>query len=299
MQDKLFSLPVVTQISPYLTQRQIGELPAIVVSHPKVRAAITLQGAHLIAWQPSGEKPVLWLSDKSLFAPDKAIRGGVPICWPWFGPAGEPAHGFARVQSWKLTAHDENEDGVMLTLVLESNPQTLKLWPHEFTLIARFRLGQHCEIELEAYGDFEATAALHSYFTVSDINGVEVSGLGNSYIDKVNNGEVASSDGKQRYPGRIDRIFTAAEDCSVINDTAGERQIEVYHHHHSDVVTWNPGVELSCSMTDMANEGYKTMVCVETARISKPLRSAGEKPARLATTFRLKKKAAASDNVNG
>lgn len=77
MQDKLFSLPVVTQISPYLTQRQIGELPAIVVSHPKVRAAITLQGAHLIAWQPSGEKPVLWLSDKSLFAPGKAIRGGV------------------------------------------------------------------------------------------------------------------------------------------------------------------------------------------------------------------------------
>lgn len=290
MQDKLFSLPVVTQISPYLSQRQVGELPAIIVSHPKVRAALTLQGAHLIAWQPSGEQPVLWLSDKSQFAPGKAIRGGVPICWPWFGPAGEPAHGFARNQPWTLSAHDENEDGVMLTLVLESNAQTLKLWPHEFTLIARFRLGQHCEIELEAHGDFEATAALHSYFTVSDISGVEVSGLGNSYIDKVNQGEIGSSDGKQRYPGRIDRIFTAAEDCSVINDPAVQRQIEVYHHHHSDVVTWNPGVELSCSMADMPNEGYKTMVCVETARINQPLRSAGEKPARLATTFRLKKK---------
>ncbi|WP_286881605.1 D-hexose-6-phosphate mutarotase, partial [Pantoea sp. UBA5037] len=287
---KLFSLPVVTQISPYLSQRQVGELPAIIVSHPKVRAALTLQGAHLIAWQPSGEQPVLWLSDKSQFAAGKAIRGGVPICWPWFGPAGEPAHGFARNQPWTLSAHDENEDGVMLTLVLESNAQTLKLWPHEFTLIARFRLGQHCEIELEAHGDFEATAALHSYFTVSDISGVEVSGLGNSYIDKVNQGEIGSSDGKQRYPGRIDRIFTAAEDCSVINDPAAQRQIEVYHHHHSDVVTWNPGVELSCSMADMPNEGYKTMVCVETARINKPLRSAGEKPARLATTFRLKKK---------
>lgn len=290
MQDKLFSLPVITQISPYLSQRQVGELPAIIVSHPKVRAAITLQGAHLIAWQPSGEQPVLWLSDKSLFSPGKAIRGGVPICWPWFGPAGEPAHGFARNQPWTLSAHDENEDGVMLTLVLESNPQTLKLWPHEFTLIARFRLGQHCEIELEAHGDFEATAALHSYFTVSDISGIEVSGLGETYIDKVNQGEIGSSNGRQRYPGRIDRIFTAAEDCSVINDPAAQRQIEVYHHHHSDVVTWNPGVELSCSMADMPNEGYKTMVCVETARINKPLRSAGEKPARLATTFRLKKK---------
>jgi glucose-6-phosphate 1-epimerase len=291
MQDKLFSLPVVTQITPYLSQRQVGDLPAIVISHPKVRAAITLQGAHLIAWQPSGEKPVIWLSDKTPFSPGKAIRGGVPICWPWFGPAGEPAHGFARNQTWTLSAHDQNDEGVILTFVLESNAQTKKLWPHDFTLFARFRLGQHCEIELEAHGDFEATAALHSYFTVADIAEVEVSGLGKTYIDKVENNVQGTSDGKQRYPGRVDRIFTQAEDCSVIHDKAGQRLIEVYHHHHSDVVTWNPGVELSCSMADMANDGYRTLVCVETARINTPLRSAGEKPARLGTTFRLRKKA--------
>lgn len=291
MQDKLFSLPVVTQITPYLSQRQVGDLPAIVISHPKVRAAITLQGAHLIAWQPSGEKPVIWLSDKTPFSPGKAIRGGVPICWPWFGPAGEPAHGFARNQTWTLSAHDENDEGVILTFVLESNAQTKKLWPHDFPLFARFRLGQHCEIELEAHGDFEATAALHSYFTVADIAEVEVSGLGKTYIDKVENNVQGTSDGKQRYPGRVDRIFTQAEDCSVIHDKAGQRLIEVYHHHHSDVVTWNPGVELSCSMADMANDGYRTLVCVETARINTPLRSAGEKPARLGTTFRLRKKA--------
>ena len=291
MQDKLFSLPVVTQITPYLSQRQVGDLPAIVISHPKVRAAITLQGAHLIAWQPSGEKPVIWLSDKTPFLPGKAIRGGVPICWPWFGPAGEPAHGFARNQTWTLSAHDENDEGVILTFVLESNAQTKKLWPHDFTLFARFRLGEHCEIELEAHGDFEATAALHSYFTVADIAEVEVSGLGKTYIDKVENNVQGTSEGKQRYPGRVDRIFTQAEDCSVIHDKAGQRLIEVYHHHHSDVVTWNPGVELSCSMADMANDGYRTLVCVETARINTPLRSAGEKPARLGTTFRLRKKA--------
>lgn len=190
-----------------------------------------------------------------------------------------------------LSAHDENEDGVILTFVLESNAQTKKLWPHDFTLFARFRLGQHCEIELEAHGEFEATAALHSYFAVADIADVEVSGLGKAYIDKVNNNAQSISDGKQRYPGRIDRIFTQAEDCAVIHDKAGQRQIEVYHHHQSDVVTWNPGVDLSCSMADMANEGYKTMVCVETARINKPMRSAGENPARLGTTFRLRRKA--------
>lgn len=290
MQDKIFSLPVIKQISPYISQRQLGELPVIVISHPQVRAAVTLQGAHLIAWQPSGEKPVIWLSEKSLFTDDKAIRGGVPICWPWFGPAGEPAHGFARNLPWTLSAHDENEENVLLTLVLKSSAQTQKLWPHDFTLFARFRLGKHCEIELEAYGDFTATGALHSYFQVADINDVEVSGLGVPYIDKVDGDRQQSASGSQRYPGRTDRIFTQPEACSTIHDAQAQRVIEVYHHHHSDVVTWNPGVELSCSMADMANDGYKTMVCVETARIGKPMIATDDKPARLATTFRLRKK---------
>lgn len=289
MNKKIFSLPVINQITPYLSQRQMGDLPVVVVAHPKVRATVTLQGAQLIAWQPAGEKPVIWLSDKTAWTPGKAIRGGVPICWPWFGPAGEPAHGFARTLPWNLTAHDENESSVMLTFELKSSEQSRKLWPHDFTLLARFRLGDRCEIELEAHGDFEATAALHSYFAVADIDGVEVSGLGQSYIDKVNNGVTGTSaDGKQTYPQRIDRIYTQPSDCSVIEDKTGQRVIEVHHHYQSDVVTWNPGAELSCSMGDMANEGFKTMVCVETAHVSKPMISAGEQPARLATTFRVR-----------
>ncbi len=242
MQYKIISLPVVKQISPYLSQRQLGDLPVIVVSHPQVRAAVTLQGAHLIDWQPSGEKPVIWLSEKSLFSNGKEIRGGVPICWPWFGPEGEPAHGFARNQPWTLSAHDENEENVMLTFVLESTAQTRKLWPHDFTLFARFRLGKHCEIELEAHGDFNATGALHSYFQVADIAGVEVSGLGEHFIDKVDNNSEQASSGKQTYPGRVYRIFTQPEACSLIQDKQGQQAIEVYHHHHSDV---SPGIPAS------------------------------------------------------
>ncbi|RWR03771.1 glucose-6-phosphate 1-epimerase [[Pantoea] beijingensis] len=292
MNEKLFSLPVIHQITPYLSQRQIGDLPVIVVNHPKVKAAITLQGAHLIAWRPAGEQPVIWLSEKTPYAAGKAIRGGVPICWPWFGPEGEPAHGFARSMPWVLSAHDEDGDGVILTFALESNAQTQKLWPHDFTLFARFRLSDRCEIELEAHGDYNSTAALHTYFAVADIDSVEVSGLGRSFIDKVNSGVTGDSpDGKQTYPNRIDRIYTHPEDCSVISDKVGNRLIEVYHHYHSDVVTWNPGAELSSSMADMADDGYKTFVCVETAHISTPMKSAGEKPARLAATLRLRKKA--------
>ena len=232
----------------------MGDLPIVVISHPKVRAAIALQGAHLLAWQPSGQKPVIWLSEKTPFVTGKAIRGGVPICWPWFGPAGEPAHGFARNQPWTLTAHDENEDAVMLTFTLESNAQTKKLWPHDFTLLARFRIAEHCEIELEAWGDYEATAALHTYFQIADIAQVEVSGLGTSFIDKVNANVVGSSaDGKQTYPDRVDRIHTAADDCSVIHAKVGHHQIEVYHHYQRDVVTWTPGPELSSSLAHRPN----------------------------------------------
>ncbi|WP_168404090.1 D-hexose-6-phosphate mutarotase [Erwinia amylovora] len=291
MNEKIFSLPVLNQLTPYLSQRQMGELPVMVITHPKVRAAVALQGAHLVAWQPSGEKPVIWISDKTSLRDGKAIRGGVPVCWPWFGPAGEPAHGFARNLPWELSAHDENEQCVMLTLALKSSEKTKKLWPHNFTLFARFRLGERCEIELEAHGEFESTAALHSYFVVADINGVSVSGLGPTYIDKVKDGLTGTSDdGVQTYPHCTDRIYTQPENRSIISDKSGEREIEVHHHQHSDVVTWNPGPERSCSMADMANEGYKTMVCVETAHISQPMISRDDRPARLATTFRVHSK---------
>jgi glucose-6-phosphate 1-epimerase len=291
MNDKIFTLPVTEQISPYISQRQLDELGVVVVSHPKVRAAVALQGAHLLAWQPSGEQPVIWLSGNTPFQKGKAIRGGVPICWPWFGPAGQPSHGFARNQPWSLTAHDEDDNGVILTFTLKDNEQTRKLWPHAFTLIARFKLGDECEIELESHGDYQATAALHSYFQIGDIARVKVAGLGDSYIDKVAGGVEAHQTGELTFNGQTDRVYTQPEAFSLIKDAALQRTIEVHHHHMSDVIAWNPGVELSCSMADMTNDGYKTMVCVETGRVSKPLTAAGERPARLAVTFRSRKNA--------
>lgn len=87
MHDKLFALPVIKQLSAYISQRQLGELPLIIVSHPKVRGAVSIQGAQLIDWQPCGQKPCIWLSSESAFKAGTAIRGGIPICWPWFGPA--------------------------------------------------------------------------------------------------------------------------------------------------------------------------------------------------------------------
>ncbi len=290
----IFALPVIEQLTPVLSRRQLDELDVIVVNHPKVKASVAFQGAHLLSWKPEGEEEVLWLSGNTPFKNGVAIRGGVPICWPWFGPAaqqGFPAHGFARNLPWELKAHNEDDNGVVLTFELKSSDATRQYWPHEFSLLARFKLGHTCEMELEAHGEFETTTALHTYFNVGDIHAVKVSGLGDRYIDKVQNAEIGElSDGVQTFPDRTDRVYLNPEACSVIHDASLKRAIDVIHHHHVNVVGWNPGPALSVSMTDMPDDGYKTFVCVETACASAPQKATEEKPARLSQTIKVAKR---------
>ncbi|NTZ51368.1 D-hexose-6-phosphate mutarotase [Citrobacter gillenii] len=294
MINKIFALPIIEQISPVLSRRQLDELEVVVVDHPQVKASFALQGAHLLSWKPTGEDEVLWLSNNTPFKTGVALRGGVPICWPWFGPAaqpGLPSHGFARNLPWTLKAHNEDDSGVVLTFELQSSAETRQLWPHEFTLLARFKVGATCEIELEAHGEFETTSALHTYFNVGDIAAVKVSGLGDRLIDKVNDAkEDVLDDGIQTFPDRTDRVYLNPEACSVIHDDSLNRNIDVVHHHHLNVVGWNPGPALSVSMGDMPDDGYKTFVCVETAYATAPQKTTTEKPSRLAQTIRVAKR---------
>lgn len=294
MNNKIFALPVVDQLTTALSRRQMDELDIIVIDHPQVKASLALQGAHLLTWQPAGEEEVLWLSATTPFKTGVALRGGIPICWPWFGPAEDkslPSHGFARNLAWHLKAHQEDDNGVVLTLELQQSEATKRYWPHDFTLFARFRLGKTCEVELEAHGEFETTSALHTYFNVGDIDAVKVSGLGDRYIDKVNNAqEGVLSNGVQTFPDRTDRVYLNPEACSLIGDSALNRCIEVVHHHHSNVVGWNPGPALSVSMGDMPDDGYKTFVCVETACVTRAQKTTEERPSRLAQTLRVVRK---------
>ncbi|HWG28513.1 D-hexose-6-phosphate mutarotase [Actinospica sp.] len=286
MNEDVLGLPVLDQLSEHVSVRRIGELPLIVVDHPRVRAAVAPQGAHLVAWQPEGEAPVIWLSDATAFEQGVAIRGGVPICWPWFGPAGKPSHGFARTSTFQLDAHSEDELGAELAFRLRGDEHTKALWPHEFELFVHFKLGQACEISLQAHGDYQSTGALHSYFSVGDIDGVAVSGLGVPYLDKVAETE-GRQDGALTFPGRIDRVYTAPDGVSRIEDPALNRRVEIRHHHNSDVVAWNPGPELSASMADLTDDGYRQFACVETARVSTPMTSTPDNPATLSATITL------------
>lgn len=155
-----------------------------------------------------------------------------------------------------------------------------------FTLIANFKLGVKCKIERESHVNYQATAALNTYFYKSAISRRHKwRSHCDSYIDKV---VVVSQRVKLETCGlsaRLTNVYNQSEALSLITDPALQRTLKIYHHHMSDVIARNPGVELSCSMPNMTNEGYKTMVCVETGCVSRPLVIAVEQPARLAVTL--------------
>lgn len=286
MQSSLFTLPISKQLSPFCSLRRQGELTLLIIEHTEFRAAFSLQGGQLIAWQPSHQPAVIWLSDQTEFTQGKAIRGGVPICWPWFGPAGKPSHGFARTSQWQLEDCEESAQQVKVSMRLTASPETYKIWPHDFELsLVAILSAESCRITLRITGNIETTAALHSYFHVGDSETVRVSGLGENYIDKVKNNTLASQQGEQTYQGEVDRIFTHPAAESLLKDPQLRRALKIEHKGLSDVVTWNPGATLSHSMADMSDDGYKTMVCVETARISQPFVTTTTTPAELTVTI--------------
>ncbi|MDP3588270.1 MAG: D-hexose-6-phosphate mutarotase [Sulfuricurvum sp.] len=240
------------------------------ISHPLCRATILLQGAQLISWIPSGASEVLWSSDISHYSSDKAFRGGIPICWPWFGKAFFPSHGFARLIPWELISRDDSNSGVHLEFRLSDSPKTREIWPHPFTLTLQIHLGSTCEIQLNIDAPVPTTGALHTYLTTSDISHSTVSGLGDYYIDSLQkNTHVTTVESTLQIHSEVDRIYTHPQSENTL--TTPKKTLQLSHQGQSDVVVWNPWIERSAEIADMEANDYRHMLCIETARISKPL----------------------------
>lgn len=240
------------------------------------------KGAQLLNWQPRGFSPVLWLSPLVFDDPSRPIRGGIPLCFPWFGNGGTPSHGFARRMEWDLVRRTEHGHETVLVYRLEDSPETRAVWDHEFCAEVRMIVGEECDVDLEVEGDVKFTAALHSYFHVGDIEKVTVSGLGEQYRDALQGGKLL----REKFNGvsiggEVDRVYVKPDRVVRIWDEVLDRIIEIVQHGHSDTVLWNPWVEKSEGMADMPEGAYRNMVCVETAAISKPLVAMPGKPAKL------------------
>lgn len=254
-----------------------GGLPLLRVDNPLARADVSLQGAQVLSFQPHGQPDLLFLSPRARFEPGQAIRGGVPVCWPWFGPdpldQGRPAHGFARQRPWALRQSADDSDGTTrLTLALSDDAATRALWPHAFELRLDIRVGRTLRLSLSTRntGDtaFTITQALHSYFAVAHIDTVEVLGLeGCGFVDKLPGAPARGGPAHQplRFHGRLDRIYQPAPQRLQLLGAAGGRSLNLRSEGSRTAVVWNPGAELAASMADLGPDTHHRFVCVETA----------------------------------
>jgi D-hexose-6-phosphate mutarotase len=259
------------------------------LANTQATGAICLQGGHLLQWQPRTQPtPVIWMSEAARFEPGRAIRGGVPVCWPWFGAnptdASLPSHGFARTAPWAVTACTAHADGgTRITLALDRAALRASLAPErtggigfdQFDLELTATIGATLRVELVTSnrGDVELaiSEALHAYFRVADVGAIAIDGLdGAAYIDQVDGNSRKVQRGAIRFDGEVDRVFVGSTATCRIDDPGLERRIEIEKSGSNSTVVWSPAAEKAQRLGDLGGEvggkaGWRTMVCVESA----------------------------------
>jgi glucose-6-phosphate 1-epimerase len=252
-----------------------GDFPNIQITNDQATALVSVYGGQVLSFQPKGEPhDLMFLSDKAYYQTGKAIKGGVPICWPWFGPdpegAGRPSHGFARNRPWQVLGTTALPSGeTQVTLGFSDDADTQALWPYAFELALEITVGTVLQLALISRNrsdrPFAITQALHTYFTVGDITQTTVLGLeGTSYIDKVEGGQVKPQTEPVAIAAEVDRIYTGVPSELVIQDLALARCIRITATGNQTAVVWNPWAEISAKMADLGDDDYTRFLCVET-----------------------------------
>ena len=236
-------------------------------------ATLARQGAQLLDWAPAGQAPVVWLSPAARFSPGKSLRGGAPVCWPWFGPhstdPSKPSHGFARNLNWRVIETARVRDGARIQMAFRTGPEHQDLWPHDAELTLAVTVGDRLGIQLTTRNigsdAFALTQALHTYFHVGDIASARVEGLdGKDYIDRVNGDARVTQRGPITVESEVDRIYLDCPDDAVIVDEALERRIRIAKTGSHSCVVWNPWKEKAAKLGDLGDDGYRRMLCLET-----------------------------------
>jgi D-hexose-6-phosphate mutarotase len=249
------------------------------VDNAQAAASICLQGAHVVTWRPKGEvEPVIWVSDLAKYGPGKSIRGGVPICWPWFGPHATeksfPGHGFARTVMWQVTGSATLADGAtQVKFMLAQNDQTRAQFAKACRAELVVTVGTTLGVELISTNldtePVEIGEALHTYFRIGDIADIRITGLENGvYLDKVGEPTRRTQAGAVTCSGEVDRVYVDAEADCVIDDPRLGRRIRIAKTGSRSTVVWTPWQEKAEKMADFgpgkeSQGGWREMVCVE------------------------------------
>lgn len=256
-----------------------GGLVALEITTGVAHARIFLQGAHLTEWQPVGEAPVLFLSSRSRFVAGQPIRGGVPVIFPWFGPRADdlqaPPHGFARTAEWALETLDIAADQtIRVTLRMNENEATRSACPQPFTLRYRFAIGAELSMSLEVENGSDTPLhfeeALHTYFAVSDVRHVAVSGLaGAEFIDKTDAFRRRRHEiDPLTFSGETDRVFVNTTAVCLLDDPGLNRRITIEKSGSASTIVWNPWAARTLALGDLRPEEWPNMLCIESGNVA-------------------------------
>ncbi|WP_415819017.1 D-hexose-6-phosphate mutarotase [Bordetella tumbae] len=265
----------------------VGALAGWRVTTPYGSALISQQGAQLLSYTPAGGRPLIWLSEQAVFKPGTPVRGGIPICWPWFGvydrnpqsvrdsvaaAPGASSHGWVRQVDWQLSAQLIEDDTARLEFTFEAPRDHAPGWTHHAQLTLLMRFGKNIEITLSVRNrgvqDLTTTLALHTYLAVSDSQHVTIQGLeGHRYLDTVENWEPRQQQGAVRFNGETDRIYLDTATPLTLHDPGWKRDIRLQANGSRSTVVWNPGAAKAARLADMADDSWSHMACIETARV--------------------------------
>lgn len=262
-----------------------GELVMVEVTTDAGEATVAVQGAHVVEWRPAGQEAGLWVSRRTEFAEGKAIRGGVPVIWPWFGPRTEVvnaapegagasgAHGLARTAEWKLLFAGVAGDAVHLGWGMGPSEASRAAGFDGFRLAYEMEIGRELRLRLtvanDGPGELRFEEALHTYLGVSDVERAAISGLeGTEYLDKRDGGgRKREGDGPLVLREWTDRVYLGTEATCVVRDEGRGRDLEVGKDHSRSTVVWNPWAQGAAGLKDMEPEEWREMLCVETANV--------------------------------
>ncbi len=251
-----------------------GELVYTMVSNKHADATISLYGAHLLNYNPARNMEVLWMSSESAFETGKAIRGGIPVCFPWFGlhETNEklPQHGFARLMNWEVTETKTLNDGATrIVMQLCSTEESKKYWPHDFCAEMIFTIGEKLEVALKITNpgdtEWDYTCALHTYFSVSAIQNISIEGLEKTpYQNQLDGGDHVQEAALLQINKPTTHHYYNTVSDTVIHDPVFNRRIRIEKSGSKNTTVWNPWAETCAQIGDMPDNAYETFVCVET-----------------------------------
>lgn len=253
-----------------------GGFPVIEIKNEFATGKVSLYGGQVLSFLPVGQtQDMMFVSSQAYYQSGKAIKGGTPVCWPWFGPdpedKGRASHGIARNRLWEMRDVAITQDGsTVVEMGLKDTAETRSIWNHSFDMSLAVTLGSTLTLELTTRNQgtepFSITQALHTYFRIGDISQVRVLNLEDtSYLDKVDGGKNKTQTGAVTFDAECDRIYLDVPSQLVIDDAALGRKIKITAANSNTAIVWNPAAEISAKMADLGDLDYQKFVCVETA----------------------------------